>query len=462
MRSARRIVLLAAVAVLATACQPPGTDGIALVDVTESPTLVLQRYAGQQVDVELPHVPPIVLPDLSAVYSFDSLLSERLVALDLRPIDGVDVIEGSCPGGGAVYEGSESDDVFASAEVGFGESFNFEIDPEDGSSNYVRTKYSDRTRITRNADGSGQFVDETPTTKLSIEVATDGAGQYVLEETLRLTSVDVAADGSGVFVRESLDDLMTISLGADGSGQLYAESGMGPREEYELLTIDAKADGSGDLYWELEDRLITLRVRADRSWEYSDESFSESASLLVRPDGSGQYRQRGSASITIDFAPDGTNLGSESGPHIALPPFPAFVVAASFPPLGTLASLEPPCETTVLRFDSALLFEVNKAEVLPAAAGLLAEVAPALIEAGHSIEVNGHTDATGPEDYNQDLSERRAQAVADELAKLGVSVEMIVQGFGESQPVAENYLPDGSDDVAGQRQNRRVELVING
>jgi OOP family OmpA-OmpF porin len=146
---------------------------------------------------------------------------------------------------------------------------------------------------------------------------------------------------------------------------------------------------------------------------------------------------------------------------VVLPAPPQFVVADRFPPLGTLASIAPPC-ATVLRFDSSVLFEVGESEVLPQAAAVLAEVAPALIDAGRSIEINGHTDANGSDEYNQQLSQERAQAVADELVALGVDVQMTTTGHGESQPVAPNYNDDGTDDEAGQRQNRRVEIVIHG
>ncbi len=71
------------------------------------------------------------------------------------------------------------------------------------------------------------------------------------------------------------------------------------------------------------------------------------------------------------------------------------------------------------------------------------------------IQVAGHTDATGPEAYNQGLSERRAKGVRDYLLKGGVSVERLdAIGNGETNPVADN----GSRD--GRAQNRRVELNI--
>ena len=70
------------------------------------------------------------------------------------------------------------------------------------------------------------------------------------------------------------------------------------------------------------------------------------------------------------------------------------------------------------------------------------------------LEVIGHTDSTGPEAYNQGLSERRAQAAADYLVDQGVSPSMItVKGMGESAPVADNSTREG------RAMNRRVEIL---
>lgn len=443
-------VLFAAFGFLLLSSCAPGTEGI-IITSAEPPAETGPQWPSDTIEVRLPRIPVVMLPDLSTVGDYDELLQARLENLPLQPIDGVEVLTADCAEGARVYSGDESSDVFADDGVASRESFSFDIDPEDNSSVFSREVLNDRLTLRTNSDGSGTLIDEGRSHKLSIEAFADGSGRYYNDADTVITTVEVDSDGSGVFYRQSDDALMTITLGNDGSGALFSENGP------DLVTIDAKRDGSGDMYFSQDDRTMTLRVRPDGSWEYSDRTFAHEVGVTVNADGSGQYRERGTDNITLDFAADGTS----AGPQVVLPATPQFAVADRFPELGTLASINPPC-ATILRFDTQLLFEVNEHELLPGAQALLVEVAPALIEAGRSIEINGHTDATGSDEYNLELSQRRAESVTKELLILGVDVEMEVNGFGESQPVAENYRADGSDDEAGQRQNRRVEIVIHG
>lgn len=103
-----------------------------------------------------------------------------------------------------------------------------------------------------------------------------------------------------------------------------------------------------------------------------------------------------------------------------------------------------------------ILFPVDSAAVQPSIQGDLYEVAAHLNRYPNSrIEVVGHTDNTGSAAYNQDLSQRRAQAVAAILRNAGVSPSRIVAyGRGEDQPVASNLTPQG------RQLNRRVEILI--
>ena len=99
-------------------------------------------------------------------------------------------------------------------------------------------------------------------------------------------------------------------------------------------------------------------------------------------------------------------------------------------------------------FDSADIGEDSQS-ILDVAVQALRE------NSGVQVEVAGHTDSTGPEAYNQGLSERRARAVLDYLEAGGISRSRLSSvGYGESQPVADNSTRDG------RAQNRRVELNI--
>lgn len=102
-------------------------------------------------------------------------------------------------------------------------------------------------------------------------------------------------------------------------------------------------------------------------------------------------------------------------------------------------------------FDSAVIKPEGMAaiEQVIADAGALSSV--------DKIVVVGHTDSTGPEDYNQGLSERRADAVAAELIARGAPANKIQSyGVGETQPAASNSTAEG------RAQNRRVEINIRG
>jgi OOP family OmpA-OmpF porin len=103
-------------------------------------------------------------------------------------------------------------------------------------------------------------------------------------------------------------------------------------------------------------------------------------------------------------------------------------------------------------------FDFNKATIRRDAADILDEAAEILRDQPNvEVSVDGHTDAIGSDAYNQKLSERRAQAVADYLSSHGVSANRLrPRGFGESRPVASN------DTEEGRAQNRRVELNIAG
>ena len=131
---------------------------------------------------------------------------------------------------------------------------------------------------------------------------------------------------------------------------------------------------------------------------------------------------------------------------------------------GQVADLQVKETDTEFRIDLAadVLFEFDKATLQPAAEDTLTKAA-ALIrdKAKGAVRIEGHTDSVGNDAYNQKLSERRAESVRQWFVRHGLgSVRLSSRGFGETQPVASNTRPDGSDDPEGRRKNRRVEIVI--
>lgn len=107
---------------------------------------------------------------------------------------------------------------------------------------------------------------------------------------------------------------------------------------------------------------------------------------------------------------------------------------------------------------SDVLFRSGSVELLPAARERLAKVSGIVLAyPSLHVSIEGHTDSVGTDEYNQDLSERRAQSVRDYFVHGGIPAGSVdARGFGKAEPVASNETPEG------RQQNRRVELVLSG
>jgi len=107
---------------------------------------------------------------------------------------------------------------------------------------------------------------------------------------------------------------------------------------------------------------------------------------------------------------------------------------------------------------SDVLFDFGKYTLRQGTREKLAKVSGILLaHPGLRVEVEGHTDSVGSDEFNQRLSEHRASTVRDYLVAQGVPSDMVTsRGFGKSQPVASN------DTSEGRQQNRRVEMVVSG
>jgi outer membrane protein OmpA-like peptidoglycan-associated protein len=120
------------------------------------------------------------------------------------------------------------------------------------------------------------------------------------------------------------------------------------------------------------------------------------------------------------------------------------------------ATVERVGEGIQVTFDSGILFDVNSANLRSAAQQNLTDLARSLEEyEGTDVLVVGHTDSTGEADYNQALSERRADAARNFLVGAGLEPGRVTaMGRGEMEPITSN------DTEAGRQDNRRVEVAI--
>ncbi len=113
-------------------------------------------------------------------------------------------------------------------------------------------------------------------------------------------------------------------------------------------------------------------------------------------------------------------------------------------------------DNLVLDMPSELTFAVGSANIEPNFRATLDKVASTLGQYEKTyVDVMGHTDSTGTDDFNQGLSERRASSVAGYLGSRGIQqARLATKGYGESQPVASNTTEDG------RAANRRVEIRL--
>jgi len=123
---------------------------------------------------------------------------------------------------------------------------------------------------------------------------------------------------------------------------------------------------------------------------------------------------------------------------------------------GTGAEVQRQGDQLLVTFPTNVTFDVDSATIQPGFYRTLDDVSASLNRYPSSyLDIVGHTDSTGSDAYNQALSERRANSVANYLSSRGVEPARIAAyGVGETQPVATNTT------ALGRQQNRRVELRI--
>ncbi|MCL2888590.1 MAG: OmpA family protein [Elusimicrobia bacterium] len=149
-------------------------------------------------------------------------------------------------------------------------------------------------------------------------------------------------------------------------------------------------------------------------------------------------------------------------PVVVPPPAPVVVAPAPAPQqissdeLGTVAAVKSTATGQKISFNTPILFKTNSDKIEPQSLNDIQKIADVLKNHPNAkTTVEGYTDNTGDPAYNVNLSQRRAQAVADQLAADGAnSANISAKGYGQANPIADNKT------AAGRAQNRRVELDI--
>ena len=276
-------------------------------------------------------------------------------------------------------------------------------------------QYSDKNKsVQTDGNGAGQYEDD----KVTIQRDEDGAGQYINKVTGVTLQVD--KDGAGQYIDEKND--LSIQVNKDGTG-LYTD-------KKNNVTIYVNEN---DVRYVSTD--IEMVNNGDGSGTYTDKSKN----LVIENDG------KGKAKITFN----GQTTEVDAKPLEKPGKLPKLEMV---PPVPSIEA-----NSLLIALDSEVLFDVNKYDVRvhPEAEEVLKNLAIVLKEMDvKNFEIDGHTDSDGSDEYNQVLSEKRANSVKNFLVSQGVTAEITTKGYGESKPVASN------DTAEGKQKNRRVEIII--
>lgn len=203
-----------------------------------------------------------------------------------------------------------------------------------------------------------------------------------------------------------------------------------------------------------------------------------SAVTTVNPQGAGAVADRtGAIVVTPDRSvtcanSQGLQFVGSDGSRAAASTSGAFytdrdgeqVTVGKSPTANTLAGRYTVCNvgsTASMDLFSDVLFEFDSDRLTPAGRAVVASAARTIRQdvEGKTVKVVGHTDSKGTMTYNQQLGQRRATAVANELRRQVPGATLEVSSAGETEPVAANVTPDGKDNPDGRAKNRRVTLT---
>ena len=284
--------------------------------------------------------------------------------------------------------------------------------------------------------------------------------QYSADNATQISDkgvVSINQDGSGT----STNDRLTLEVQADGSGSLVAK---GASDDETGITLNVNADGSGTYVG--PEGTISVDGKGGGTW------VGKWGNITIHADGSGSWTGDNDV-VEIQANGAGTWVGSQMqtnhgdgtgtvGPEekaTQMAPWPLAPKVGKLPLLNKLSMPGQVCGY-VISLDDQVLFDFDQATIRPDASNILTELATALKQiTASAIEIRGHTDSKGSEEYNQTLSENRALAVLKALQQQAQFSHIEAHGYGESKPVAPNEV-DGKDSPSNRQLNRRVEIFV--
>ena len=280
--------------------------------------------------------------------------------------------------------------------------------------------------------GSGAGV----TSSDSGSVINSGAGAGVITEGP--VSIVYGGEGSGTYTNSETGENITVS--SDGSGTYKSKT----------LSINVSSDGSGT--YDNSETGVKINISSTGSGTYEDSK--NNIKYNNNGNGGGTY-----TSSTLNIINNGDGTALVNGQSVKAEKLPPVAKVGKFPKVESLKPVKS-CGTLITLQDG-VLFDFGKYDLRPEAKATLAKLATVLNQAKvPAAQINGHTDSIGDDAFNQDLSEKRASAVATQLKADGVTANLQTHGYGKTQPVADNTNADGSDNPAGRQANRRVEIYI--
>ena len=263
-----------------------------------------------------------------------------------------------------------------------------------------------------------------------------GTGAGVITEGP--VSIVYGGEGSGTYTNSETGENITIS--SDGSGTYKSKT----------LSINVSADGSGTCT--NSETGVKINISSTGSGTYEDSK--NNIKYNNNGNGGGTY-----TSSTLNIINNGDGTALVNGQSVKAEKLPPVAKVGKFPKVESLKPVKS-CGT-VITLQDGVLFDFGKYDLRPEAKATLAKLATVLNQAKvPAAQINGHTDSIGDDAFNQDLSEKRASAVATQLKADGVTANLETHGYGKTQPVADNTNADGSDNPAGRQANRRVEIYI--